>query len=72
MSSIEKVYEDLRTLTPEKLEVAADFVHRLAWLNEQDRHAIFTRTAGALSAAEADELERVIESGCEKIDDQSW
>ncbi len=72
MSSIERVYEDLRTLTPEKLEVAADFVHRLAWLSEQERHAIFTRTANTLSSNEADELERIVESGCEKIDEQSW
>ena len=72
MSSIEKVYEDLRTLTPDKLAVAADFVHRLAWLGEQERRAIFTRTAGALSATEADELEQAIESGCEKIDKPGW
>jgi hypothetical protein len=72
MSSIEKVYEDLRTLTPDKLEVAAEFVHRLAWLSEQERRAIFTRTAGALSPVDADELKREIESGCERVDEQSW
>ena len=72
MSSIEEVYEDLRTLTPDNLEVAADFVHRLAWLSEQERRAIFIRTAGALSSTEADELEQAIESGCEKIDKPGW
>lgn len=32
----------------------------------------FTRTAGALSPEEADELERVIEEGCERIDEHGW
>ncbi len=69
MSHLENIFEYLRSLPPAKLEVAAHFVHRLKAISEEERQAIFTRTAGALSPEEADELERVIEEGCEKIDE---
>jgi len=52
--------------------VAADFVHRLKRISDEERQAVFTRTAGVLSAEEADELERVIEEGCERIDEPGW
>jgi hypothetical protein len=72
MSRLESIVDDLRSLPPEKLEVAADFLHRLKRVSEEERQAILTRTAGALSAEEADELERLIEEGCEKIDEDGW
>ena len=72
MSPLETIVEDLKTLPPDRLEVAADFVHRLTRISEEERQAIFTRTAGALSPEEADELERVIEEGCEQIDEKGW
>ncbi len=72
VSPLENIVEDLKALPPAKLEVAADFVHRLKRTSEEERQAIFTRTAGALSPEEADELERVIEEGCEKIDERGW
>jgi hypothetical protein len=72
VSPIEKIVEDLKSLPPARLEVAADFVHRLRRISEEDRQAIFTRTAGALSAEEADELEQVIEEGRENIDAHGW
>jgi hypothetical protein len=61
-----------KALPPARLEVAADFVHRLKRISEEERQAILTRTAGALSPEEAKELERVIEEGCEKIDEDGW
>ena len=72
MSPLENIFEDLKSLPPAKLEVAADFVQRLKRISEDERQAILTRTAGALSPEEADELERVIEEGCEKIDEHGW
>ena len=72
VSPLENIVEDLKALPPAKLEVAADFVHRLKRISEEERQSIFTRTAGALSAEEADELERVIEEGCENIDEDGW
>lgn len=59
-------------MPPAKLEVAADFVRRLKRISEEERRAILTRTAGAFSAEEADEFERVVEEGCERIDEDGW
>lgn len=72
VSRLEAIVEDLKSLPPAKLEAAADFVQRLRRINEEEREAILTRTAGALSPEEADELNRVIEEGCEKIDESGW
>jgi hypothetical protein len=72
VNSLETIVEDLKSLPPAKLEGAADFVHRLSRIGEEERQAIFTRTVGALPREEADELERVIEEGCGKIDERGW
>ena len=72
VSPLENIVEDLKSLPPARLEVAADFVHRLKRISEEECQAILARTAGALSPEEADELERVIEEGCEKIDEHGW
>ena len=72
VSPLENIVEDLKSLPPAKLEVAADFVHRLKRISEDERQAILARTAGALSPEEADEMERIIEEGCEKIDEHGW
>ena len=72
MSPLENIVEDLKSLPPAKLEVAADFVQRLKRISQEERQAILARTAGALSPEEADELERVIEEGCEQIDEHGW
>jgi hypothetical protein len=72
VTSLENIVEDLKTLPPARLEVAADFVHRLKRISEEERQAIFVRTSGVLSSEEAAELERVIDEGCEKIDERGW
>jgi hypothetical protein len=72
VSPLENIVENLKSLPPARLEVAADFVHRLKRISQEERQAILARTAGALSLEEADELERVIEEGCEKIDEHGW
>jgi hypothetical protein len=72
VSRLENIVEELKSLSPARLEMAADFVHRLKRISEEERQAILTRTAGAFSSEEADELERVIEEGCEKIDEHGW
>jgi hypothetical protein len=72
VSPLENIVEDLKSLPPAKLEVAADFVHRLKRIGEEERQAILARTAGALSPEEADELARIIDEGCEKIDEHGW
>ncbi len=72
VSPLENIVEDLKALPPARLEVAADIVHRLKRISEDERQAILTRTAGALSAEEADELNRSIEEGCERIEESGW
>ena len=72
MSPLENIVEHLKALPPARLEEAADFVHRLKRISEEERQAIFIRTAGALSPEETAELERVIEEGCEQIDEPGW
>ena len=72
MSPLEAIVEDLKSLPPARLEAATDFVHRLKRISEEERQAILARTAGALTPEEADELNRVIEEGCEKIDESGW
>ena len=72
VSPLENIVEDLKALPPAKLEVAADFVNRLKRMSEEERQAALTRTFGCLSAQEANELDRVIEEGCEQINEHGW
>ncbi|MGA9625966.1 MAG: hypothetical protein WBQ65_15940, partial [Bryobacteraceae bacterium] len=64
--------EDLKLLPPEKPRMAADFVRRLKGTSEEDRQTAFARTSGCLSPEEADEMERVIEEGCEQVNEHGW
>jgi len=70
MSTIETIVEDLKALPPARLEAVAEMVRQFrktSGMSQEERHAIFTRTAGALSAEEADEMERVIQEGCGRV-----
>jgi len=72
MSPLENIVEDLRSLPPEKLELVADYIHRLKEVSSERRRAILSRTAGSLSRETADEMERAIEEGCERVDESHW
>ena len=72
VSRLEAIVEELKSLPPAQLEAAADIVHRLKRISEEERQAILIRTAGALSPEAADEMNRVIEEGCERIDESGW
>ena len=41
VSPLENIVEDLKSLPPARLEVAADFVHRLRRISEEERQAIW-------------------------------
>lgn len=69
---LENIVEELKTLPPGRLEVAADFVHRLSRISEEERKAILARTFGSLSAEDADAMEKAIEEGCEQINEHGW
>lgn len=72
MSKIEAIVEDLKTLPPDRLDSAADYIHRLKTISRDERVAIIDRTAGSLTPEEGDELARIIEEGCEQIDEHDW
>ena len=72
VSPLENIVEDLTSLPPARLELAADFVHRLKQISEEERQTILAQTFGSLSAEDADAMERAIEEGCEQIDERGW
>jgi hypothetical protein len=72
VSPLEDIVEDLKSLSPAKLQAAADFVHRLKRISEEERQAILSQTAGSLSAEDADAMEKAIEEGCEQINEHGW
>jgi hypothetical protein len=72
VTSLEQIVEVLKTLPPAELEEAADFVNRLQQSTGEARRAALARTAGKLSPSEAEEMERVIEEACERVDDRGW
>jgi len=72
MSRLEAIVEDLRSLPPDKLEMAADYIRRLKPVGDEARREALDRTFGCLSLMEADELDRIIEEGCEQINEHGW
>jgi hypothetical protein len=72
VSCLETIVEDLKSLPPDKLEVAADFIRRLKPMSTETRETILAQTFGSLSPEDADAMQKAIEEGCEKIDEQGW
>jgi hypothetical protein len=72
VSHLENIFEDLKALPPDRLEMAASFIRRLRPISQAEREAALARTFGCLSTEEADEMERVIEEGCEQINEHGW
>jgi hypothetical protein len=70
--NLEAIFEELKTLPPQELERAADYIHRLHAGSRLERKAALRRAAGSLTGEEADELARIIEEGCEQIDERDW
>jgi hypothetical protein len=70
--NLEAIFEELKTLPPRSLARAADYIHRLHSDSRMERKAALRRTAGSLTNEEADELARIIEEGCEQIDERDW
>lgn len=72
MSKLEPIVEELKTLSAAKLAEAANYIHRLKETSALERRSALEHTAGALTPAEADELERIIAEGCEQVDAREW
>ena len=56
VSPLENIVEDLKSLPPDRLEMAASFIRRLKPISRAEREAALSRTFGCLSPEEADEL----------------
>ena len=72
VTSLENILEDLKELPPDRLELAANYIRQLKPTPKEERDAALARTFGCLSPEEAGELERVIEEGCEQINEHGW
>ena len=69
MSRLEAIVEDLKTLPPDKLEAAAEYIRRLKPLTSRERKAILAETFGSLSQEDAEAMLKALDEGCEKIDE---
>jgi hypothetical protein len=72
VSPLENIVDDLKSLPPDRLAVAANLIRQLKPISQVEREAALARTFGCLSREEADEMERVIEEGCEQINEHGW
>ena len=72
MSTLEIIFEDLKSLPPPKLEEAALLIHGLRENARAERLAALERSAGILSAEEGALLEKLITAGCGRIDARDW
>ncbi|MBZ5725160.1 MAG: hypothetical protein LAP87_09205 [Acidobacteriia bacterium] len=72
MSRLESIVEDLKSLPPDKLEMAADFIQRLKPISLEERETILAGIFGSLSHEDADAMQKAIEEGCERIDERGW
>ena len=72
MTTLEAIVEDLKSLPPGKLQAAAEYIQRLKRVSQEEKRAVLARTAGSLSRETADEMEKAIEEGCERVDERGW
>jgi len=71
MSQLERIYEELKTLPPHKLAVAAQLIYGLREINPAERLATLERAGGSISQEEADAMAEAL-AGCRRIDASEW
>lgn len=67
VTRLEAIVEDLKSLPPDRLEMAASYIRGLKPISEEVRQAVLARTFGSLSPEDAETMEKAIEEGCERI-----
>ncbi len=72
MSPLEAIINELKTLPPDRLKYAADYIHKLQGRSRQDRNSVLDETAGSLKGEIADSMMAAIEEGCERVDPDGW
>lgn len=68
MAVQEAILRDLQLLPAPMLQQVADYVHSLSLRAAGERQAAFEASFGSMSQEEADEFDRVIEEGCERVE----
>jgi hypothetical protein len=72
MTKLDEVIEELRSLPANELEKAARFIHLLRVAGSHEDRNVLGQSASRLTAEEAAELEKIIEAGCERVDEREW
>jgi L-rhamnose isomerase len=73
VSTLEAVVEDLKLLSPAKLEEVAVYISRLKLdIGAAERQRALDRAFGSLSESEAQSMASAIETHCERIDVGNW
>ena len=72
MSRLETILEELKALPPDRLERAADYIHRLQTVHQAERNAILRSASGIMEGDRGEEFARNIDEGCEHIDGPDW
>ena len=72
MSTLEKTVEELKSLSPAKLEQAAGYIHNLKLARSPEGKLALDRAFACLTPVEADEMERAIATQCERVDASQW
>ncbi|MBI4026980.1 MAG: hypothetical protein HY360_18490 [Verrucomicrobia bacterium] len=70
MIALETIVEELKSLPGKKIQEAAAFIHHLKEAGTEQKRRAFEETFGCMTPQEADEFQRVIDEGCERIESQ--
>ena len=68
MSALEPIAEELKTLPPKRLAVAAGYIHQFKSSTDAERRRALDRAYGCLTEEEADSMGKAIEINCERLD----
>jgi hypothetical protein len=68
--SYDEILELLKTLPPEMIGEARDFIEFLSQRSRKKRD--FSKLCGTLSDEDAETMTKAIEEGCEKINYEQW
>ncbi len=72
MSRLEMTVEELKSLSPGKLDAAAGYIHMLKLADRPGNKVALDRAFGCLTPREAYEMEQAIAANCENIDASQW
>jgi len=72
MTVLDSIVAELKALPAEKLNAAADYVHRLRERGRKARNRIIRETSGCLRGKAGATFAKDVEEGCEKVEAGSW